>query len=98
MDLELLKNGLHSLEWYVLREVERLVAGTGTACPVTLYKRMELCIRLNKELGLIQNLISSEEYIDQCGYDKEFIKTYIDMVNNHTEETCPNELYWHTKK
>jgi hypothetical protein len=98
LDIELLKNGLYALEAYVLREVERLVAGTGTACPVTLCNKIELCIKLNNELGLIVGSITVQEYLDRSGYDSQFVKTYLDMTINHSEETCPNERFWHSKQ
>ncbi len=94
MDTSILEQALNALEFYVLREVERIVAGTGTACPVSLVNKMELCIQFNKELGMMSDTTNVEGYLDKCGYDHEFITSYINIVKNHRQENCPNEIYW----
>lgn len=94
MDTSILEQALNVLEFYVLREVERLIAGTGTACPVSLVNNIELCIKFNKELGKMNDVANIEGYLDKCGYDQEFITTYMNIAKNHTRENCPNEIYW----
>lgn len=64
------------LEYYLTKEIESNIGGTGDTCYVVLYDRLEKCIKARKEINYApyKNI---EALLDQSGYDEHFINKFI---------------------
>lgn len=85
---EHLKIMIDLLEYYVTKEIEHNVYGTGDICYVALYDRLAKCIHARKEIDYIP-YESVSMLLKSHGYDEEFIEKFLSKVNAH-KNNCEN--------
>ena len=70
------------LEYYLTKEIEKNIYGSGSKCYIALYDRLVECINARKEIDYKPNS-SVEELLSDHGYDDDFIEKFIFRVNCH---------------
>lgn len=83
------KRVIDRFEEMVIKEIERFIYGTGKICPTALYERLEECIKARKELNYAPVPNNVEELLAMYNFDDEFINEFLERVNNHTSDNCP---------
>jgi hypothetical protein len=77
------------LEYYITKEIEKSLFGTGDKCFTALYMRLTECIDARKEIGYEPVPKNVEQLLSDYGYDELFIKEFISKVKNHSIQECP---------
>jgi len=77
------------LEYYITKEIEKSLYGTGDKCFTALYERLTECINARKEIGCEPIPENVEQLLSDFGYDKTFIEEFISKAKNHSSNECP---------
>lgn len=75
------------LEYYLTKDLEKTIYGTGDTSYMTLYDRMTECVRARKEFNY-KPCQSVEELLERNSYDKKFIKKYLSRIHY-----CKNDIF-----
>lgn len=76
------------LEYYITKEIEKAIYGSGDKCYTALYQRLTECIYARNELNYEPIYKDVEELLFDYGYDEEFIKEFIGKAMNHSQREC----------
>lgn len=68
------------LEYYLTKEIEKNIYGSGDKCYIALYDRLIECIHARKEIDY-KPYQSVEALLTDHGYDDAFIKRFLARVN-----------------
>lgn len=78
---------IDGLEYYITKEIEKNIYGTGDTCYVILYDRLLICLKSRKEIDY-KPYHNVEELLEYHGYDKDFINKF--MARSHC---CKSDEY-----
>ena len=78
---------IDNLEYYLTKDLEATIYGTGDTCYLTLYDRMTECIKARKEIDY-KPCQSVEELLESHGYDKQFINKFLTRIHY-----CKNNIF-----
>lgn len=70
------------LEYYLTKEIERNIYGSGDKCYIALYDRVTECINARKEIDY-KPYQSVEALLESHGYDEDFIRKFVSRGNCH---------------
>ena len=77
------------LEYYITKEIEKAIYGTGDKCFTALFQRLTECINARVEVSYDSIPNSVEELLRGFGYDDNFIDNFISNAKEHKQTECP---------
>ena len=87
---EHLVNMIDRLEYYITKEVEKNIYGTGDKCYVVLYDRIIKCINARKVIDY-EPYQSVEAILEDHGYGEKFINKFVTRVHYCNDQSGDDE-------